>query len=50
MDSFYIISYFSVALNEVFLRHLYLKKCIFYHPDFFSLIYIFCEAMTSEKH
>ena len=50
MDSFNIISYFSLALNEEFSRHSYLKKCNFYNPDFFSLIHIFCEDMKSIKH
>ena len=51
MDSFNITSQFAVALNAKFhvISHI-LKKYNFYHPNFFSLIYIFCVAMTSKNH
>ena len=50
MDSFNITSQFAVALNAKFHVIHILKKYNLYHPDFFCLIYIFCEAMTSKKH
>ena len=48
--SFNVTSQFAVALNAKFHVIHILKKYNFYHPDFFSLIYIFCVAMTSKNH
>jgi len=50
MDSFNITSHFAVALNAKFHVIHILKKYNFYHPDFFSLIHIFCVAITSKNH
>ena len=50
LDSFNITSQFAVALNTKFHVIHILKKYNFYHPNFFSLIYIFCVAMTNKNH
>ena len=49
MDSFNITSQFAVALNTKFHVIHILKKYNFYHPNVFSLIYIFYVAMTSKN-
>ena len=50
MDSFHIISYFSVVLNVEFHAILILKFTTSTIQTFFSLRCIFCVAPTSKKH